>query len=157
MANPSDPRFFFLSNAFQETARFLDEQFREPEIEMTTKHWGFAISMVVLRVFSVELALKALILKTLSEKPEFTHDLPKLFMRLEQPIREKLDQRFQHFRQSKPSYKGETDSLADVLSQHGKAFAEWRYLDQPNLHVELNSLISVLDALWEEYNVGQFM
>ena len=156
MAMPVDSRFLFLSNAFQETARFLDQQFSEPEIEMTTKHWGFVISLVVLRVFAVELALKALIAKTLHKQPPFIHDLPKLFMELEEPTRVRLDQRFQHFRQSKPSYKGETDSLADVLFRHGKAFTEWRYLDQANLHAELTPLISVLDALWEEYNAGQF-
>lgn len=107
--------------------------------------------MIVLRVFSVELALKSLIAKILNEKPESTHSLTRLFDKLPRTTKDSLDRRFQLFRKGKPSYKGETDSLREVLTLHENAFMEWRYLDQGDLHTNPNVLNSVLDALWEAY------
>ena len=74
--------FLTLSKAFQRTAYHLDSQFSEPVIEDQSKIFAFGVSMVVLRVFAVELAIKALIAHVVREKPETTHRLMQLFNKL---------------------------------------------------------------------------
>ena len=147
------PIFLTLSKSFQKTAHHLDSQFSEPEIEDRSIILPFAVSMVVLRVFAVELALKALIAHVVREKPENTHKLMRLFNKLPRRVRNSADSRFQRIRRTKASYKGETDCLSDVLLTHENAFTEWRYLDnvQDGLHIKLNALNPALEALWEEY------
>lgn len=148
MNMPLDQRFLGLSKGFQATAQHLDQQFLDPNIGGDPKAFGFFMSLTVLRVFAVELAIKALIAKTLNETPPFTHDLSKLFSTLPPAIEEKLETVFQIIRRMKPSFKGETDSLADILEAHHNAFVEWRYLDKGDIHVEVNVLNSVLETLW---------
>ena len=56
-----EERFLALSRGFQTTAGHLDYQFLEPITINQQQMFGFGVSMIVLRVFAVELALKALI------------------------------------------------------------------------------------------------
>ena len=145
--------FLTLSKAFQRTAYHLNSQFSEPVIEDQSKIFAFGVSMVVLRVFAVELAIKALIAHVVREKPEPTHTLMRLFNKLPGHVRNSANSRFQRMRRTKASYQGQTDRLADVLLSYENAFMEWRYLDnvQRGLHSNPNVLNSVLEALWEEY------
>ena len=156
MSNMSpEERFLVLSRGFQTTAEHLDYQFLDPVKINQEQIFGFGVSMIVLRVFSVELALKALIWKVVKQKPEYTHELTELFEALPDTTRERLNQLFQQIRRKKPSYKGETDALVDVLAAHEHAFVEWRYLEPKDgdLGANPNVLISVLQALWAEYQL----
>ena len=154
MVNMSpEERFLVLSRGFQTTAEHLDYQFLEPITINQQQIFGFGVSMIVLRVFAVEPALKALIWKVVGEKPEYTHELTKLFNKLPDTTKVRLNQLFQQIRSVKRSYKGETDSLVDVLTAHENAFVEWRYLESKDgdIGANPNVLISVLEALWAEY------
>ena len=150
-----EERLLVLSRGFQTTAEHLDRQFLDPVKINQEQLFGFSVSMIVLRVFAVELALKALIWKVVKQKPEYTHELTKLFEALPDTTTERLDQIFQQIRKMKPSYKGETDSLVDVLAAHENAFVEWRYLEPKagDLGANVNLLSSVLQALWAEYQL----
>ena len=145
--------FLFLSRCFESAAHHLDLQFKDPVAVTEEQLFGFAISMIVLRVFAVELGLKALIWRVVGEEPEYTHRLMRLFERLPEDSRARLDQRFQSIRMANPNYGGETDSLADVLTAHHNAFVEWRYPDFRGGHLNSkpNALNSVLEAIWEEF------
>ena len=146
-------KFLTLSKAFQRTAYHRDSQFSEPVIEDQSTIFPFSISMVVLRVFAVELVIKALIAHVVREEPEHTHRLMRLFNKLPGHVRNRANSRFQRIRRTKASYQGQTDRLDDVLLADENAFMEWRYLDnvQSGLHSNPNVLNSVLEALWEEY------
>ena len=121
--------FLTLSKAFQRTAYHLDAQFSEPVIEDQSTIFPFGISMVVLRVFAVELAIKALIAHVVREEPEHTHRLMRLFNKLPGHVRNRANSRFQRIRRTKASYQGQTDRLDDVLLADENAFMEWRYLE----------------------------
>ena len=85
-------------------------------------------STILLWAISTEVALKALYAQESGSDPSHDHRLISLYEKLEPDTRSSLETRFQAIRDQRPLYKGRSNSLEDVLTEHNRDFVDWRYV-----------------------------
>ena len=105
----------------------------------------------IIMAFTVELALKALLIKNGVEPPN-RHDLLELFTLLPHETRKQLEDKFRISIEN-----GEVvgpESLCQLLTSHRDDFVDWRYLDKEpeNLIPECRELQFAVHAILDVYN-----
>lgn len=115
---------------------------------------GCFFSAILLRAFAAEVALKGLYSQETGQEAARSHDLSKLFRKLQPATRSSLDQRFQRIWQGTPTYDGRPKTIEQVLVDHKDDFVDWRYVfeKQGDSHVELLDLEPAVEAIIEEYS-----
>ena len=118
---------------------------------------GYLLSSVVLRSLSAETTLKALQMLTLGYFIK-THDLLKLFNRLQPDVRYDIGIVYQRCAQAlsteHPTVINAGNSIENVLENHRFDFEEWRYVYElkDETYVNLIDLRLATKVLIEKYN-----
>ena len=115
---------------------------------------GCFFSVVLLRSFAVELALKSVYMKESGRQPEYSHSLHQLFGRLELETQRAIDRVFQGVRGAFPEQGGRTNSVAEILAKHKDDFVDWRYASfglGRALNTEVLDLAPVVPAIVAYY------
>ena len=111
-------------------------------------------STIILWAISTEVALKALYAQESGKDPSHAHKLVSLFEELEPSTRLSLEKRFQAIRDERPLYRGRSNCLEDVLTEHNKDFVDWRYVyestgERQNQILDLKPAIEAMLAEFE--------
>lgn len=113
--------------------QFLRASARCMEAEVVDQKFSgpFEVPAVVNAAFAVELAFKTLLLKglTIGQPAPSGHELDDLFLRLTPAQQSSLRACTPAPTYPRPAQQA-SDPFFDVLTQHGKAFVEWRYVHE---------------------------
>ena len=112
-------------------------------------------STILLWAISTEVALKALYAQESGSDPSHVHRLVSLYERLEPDTRSSLETRFQAIRDPRPLYKGRSNSLEDVLTEHNRDFVDWRYVYE-SIEGRQNQILDLkpaIEAMLAEFEI----
>lgn len=118
-------------------------------IQQTLLGCIWAVNIVM--AFTVELALKALLIKN-GVEPRNQHDLLKLYTLLPLKTQKQLENEFRSSIQNEEVVS--TETLRQLLTLHRDDFVDWRYLDKEpeNLNPECRELQFAVHAILDVYN-----
>ncbi|WP_207759075.1 hypothetical protein [Rhodovulum sulfidophilum] len=111
----------------------------------------------MLLALSMEFALKAwFVWDHNSLKTKRTHDLLKLFEILDDTSKERLDREFRNnVAPHHPNFSVLDYGIRDVLSQHAKAFVEWRYIHEKReqgVSFDFTTFLATLEMVLDEFS-----
>ena len=112
---------------------------------------GYAIAAPILRALAVELALKAISIKSAGTCLR-SHNLVELFDELDEDMRSRIDRRGESI-----LLHSTCPSIRSILANHQNDFTSWRYLGEnprdlapsgKDLHAALDTLIATYEEIW---------
>ena len=146
---PDDPVVASETNEMMRTAKSLyrfvkqvnENEYFDAKSDILLFEGAF-VAVPILLAFATELALKALLYRGGYEKREKTHDLARIYKKLDRSLRDAIEEKVpipypSHLVKAlKLDISPDCMPVSDILGYHKDAFVDWRYLHESRKYGE---------------------